>query len=127
MKIKNKIKPTLTDQFVIAGIGNIYADESLWRAGIHPEELVKNISADKMKKLFTAIKETLAKGINFGGDSMSDYRNIHGERGKFQEQHKAYQRKGEKCSKAGCKGFIVRTVVAGRGTHFGEVHQKLGK
>lgn len=127
LKIKNKIKPTLTDQFVVTGIGNIYADESLWRAGIHPEELVKNIPAEKMKKLFTAIKETLAKGIDFGGDSMSDYRNIHGERGKFQEQHKAYQRKGEKCLKPGCKGFIVRTVVAGRGTHFCEVHQTLKK
>lgn len=127
IKNNNKIKPTMTDQAVLAGIGNIYADESLWRAGIHPEELVKNIPVEKMQKLFKAIKKTLSRGIDFGGDSMSDYRNVHGERGKFQEQHKAYQRKGEKCSRIGCKGFIVRIVVAGRGTHFCKVHQVLGK
>ncbi len=130
-RIKNKknkkIKPTMTDQSVVAGIGNIYADESLWRAGIHPEELVENIPLEKMRKLFKVIQETLSRGIDFGGDSMSDYRNVHGERGKFQEQHKAYQRKGERCLRARCKGFIVRTVVAGRGTHFCEVHQTLGK
>ncbi len=125
-KMQWKIKPTLTDQTVIAGIGNIYADESLWRAGIHPEELVKNISPEKLKKLFTAIKSTLLKGIDLGGDSMSDYRNIHGEKGKFQEKHRAYQKTGEKCSKLGCTGFINRIVVAGRGTHFCNVHQKKG-
>ncbi|MDP3962542.1 MAG: DNA-formamidopyrimidine glycosylase [bacterium] len=126
-KKEKRIKPTLTDQTVIAGIGNIYADESLWRAGIHPEETVKKIPMEKMKKLFMAIKETLAKGIDFGGDSMSDYRNIHGKRGKFQELHHAYKRTGKKCSRRGCRGFIIRTVVAGRGTHFCDMHQELSK
>jgi len=124
-KKNKKIKPTLTDQSVIAGIGNIYADESLWRASIHPEELVENILEVKLKKLFEAIKSTLLKGIDFGGDSMSDYRNIHGERGRFQEEHRAYQKTGKKCSKKGCVGFIIRMVVAGRGTHICSAHQKL--
>jgi formamidopyrimidine-DNA glycosylase len=126
-KKMGKIKPTLMDQTVIAGIGNIYADESLWRAAIHPESIVGKIPEKSLKELFNAIKKTLARGIDFGGDSMSDYRNIHGKRGKFQEQHKAYRKTGKKCSFPGCKGFITRIVVAGRGTHFCPVHQKLFK
>ncbi len=127
IKKDKKIKPTLTDQAIIAGIGNIYADESLWRAGIHPEMIVNKIPEAKLKQLFVDIKTVLKKGIDFGGDSMSDYRNIHGKRGKFQEQHQAYQRRGEKCRKSGCKGYIARIVVAGRGTHYCPVHQKLDK
>lgn len=124
-KRNGKIKPTLMDQSIVAGIGNIYADESLWRAGIHPESLIKNLSGVSLKKLFKSIKVTLTKGIDLGGASISDYRNIHGEKGRFQEQHKVYQRKGEKCSKKGCGGIITRIVVAGRGTHFCNKHQKL--
>jgi len=119
-----KIKPVLMDQTTMAGVGNIYADESLWRAGIHPEEIVSKIPEIKLKKLYTAIRTTLLRGIDFGGDSMSDYRNIHGERGKFQDEHQAYRRHGKKCGKAGCKGFITRIVVAGRGTHYCPVHQR---
>ncbi len=129
LKSGKKIKPTLTDQSVIAGIGNIYADESLWLSLIHPEEIVEKIPIKKLQRLYDSIKILLKKGIDFGGDSMSDYRNIHGERGRFQEQHRVYQKTGEKCSKKGidgkkCSGFIVRIVVAGRGTHFCNVHQK---
>ncbi len=124
-KKHKKIKPVLTDQTTVAGIGNIYADESLWRASIHPEEIVKNIPKEKLKKLFDAIKSTLLKGIDFGGDSMSDYRNIHGKKGKFQKEHMAYRKTGKRCGKKGCKGYIIRIVVAGRGTHFCNEHQKL--
>lgn len=125
--LKKKIKPTLIDQRVIAGIGNIYADESLWRAGIHPEETLENIPDTKLRSLFNSIKTLLMRGIDFGGDSMSDYRNVHGERGKFQNQHKAYRKAGKKCEKKGCGGLITRTVVAGRGTHFCPMHQVLSK
>lgn len=118
-----KIKLALLDQTLIAGIGNIYSDESLWRAGVHPETLVKKASDPKLKELYKAIRTTLSMGIDFGGDSMSDYRNIDGERGKFQEKHMAYRRKGEKCLKKGCKGKIVRIVVGGRGTHYCDTHQ----
>ena len=119
-----KIKLALLDQTIIAGIGNIYADESLWRADIHPEAIVSDIDNKRLKKLYTAIRSTLSMGIDFGGDSMSDYRNIHGERGKFQEKHMAYRRAGKPCLKKGCKGKIIRIVVGGRGTHFCEVHQR---
>ncbi len=122
-KPTGKIKAVLIDQTIIAGIGNIYADESLCRASIHPETIVEKIRDAKLKELYKALQATLKRGIDFGGDSMSDYRNIDGERGKFQEQHMAYKRKGLPCLKKGCKGKIVRIVVAGRGTHFCNVHQ----
>ena len=127
LRSHGKIKPVLMDQTIIAGIGNIYADESLWRAGIHPEDIVSKIPRVKLKKLYDAIRTTLLRGIDFGGDSMSDYRNIHGERGKFQEEHQAYRRHGKRCGKKGCRGFIMRIVVAGRGTHFCSIHQVKGK
>lgn len=122
-----KIKLALLDQTLIAGIGNIYSDESLWRAGIHPESIVKKIPDAKLKELYKAIRAVLALGIDFGGDSMSDYRNIDGERGKFQEQHMAYRRANKPCLKKSCKGKISRIVVGARGTHYCAIHQKLSK
>lgn len=127
LRPKGIIKQVIMDQKIIAGIGNIYADESLWRAGIHPLELVKNIPPAKLLELFKAIKQTLSRGIDFGGDSMSDYRNIHGEKGKFQEQHYAYQKTGTKCARKGCSGTIIRIVVGTRSTHLCNKHQRLFK
>jgi len=118
------IKTVLMDQSVVAGIGNIYSDEILWRASVHPERKVSAIKDNELKLIFKAIKETLAKGIDFGGDSMSDYRNIDGLRGKFQMHHEAYRRTGEKCRKPHCKGIIKRKMVGGRSAHFCSVHQK---
>lgn len=122
-KSTGKIKLVLMDQSVIAGIGNIYADESLHRASIHPESIVKNIPEKSLKELYKAIISTLKMGIDFGGDSMSDYRNIDGERGRFQEKHMAYRRTGKPCLFKGCGGKIERMVVGGRGTHFCRTHQ----
>ncbi len=121
-----KIKQALLDQEVLAGVGNIYSDESLWRASIHPTTLMRHISQDlqKMEALYVAIKQVLSAGIDFGGDSMSDYRNILGEKGGFQEKHNAYRKAGKPCTFPGCTGTIKRIVVVGRGTHFCEVHQK---
>jgi formamidopyrimidine-DNA glycosylase len=132
-KPNGKIKTVLMDQSLISGIGNIYSDEALWRAGIHPETQVRNIPMEILKKLYSEALTVLKKGIDFGGDSMSDYRNVHGERGKFQEQHQVYRKKGEKCSFGTdsqhkgkpCKGIIQRKVVNGRSAHFCPVHQKL--
>jgi formamidopyrimidine-DNA glycosylase len=146
-KSTGRIKTALMDQSVIAGIGNIYSDEALWRAGVHPEERVKNIfgrnnsarndSDSLAKKLYAAVIAVLKKGIDFGGDSMSDYRNIHGKRGRFQEQHHAYRKTGERCElmirgphggkTKRCKGIITRKIVGGRSAHFCSVHQKLSK
>lgn len=121
---KGKIKPVLMDQTLIAGIGNIYSDEILWRAGVHPTSAVNKIPEKNFKEMFKAMKDLLKKGIDFGGDSMSDYRNIKGEKGKFQEHHRAYQRKGKPCDKKGCKGIIQRMIVGPRSAHFCPVHQK---
>ncbi len=118
-----KIKTVLMDQSVIAGIGNIYSDEILWRAGVYPERKVSKIKESELKLIFQAIKETLKKGIDFGGDSMSDYKNIYGLPGKFQMHHEAYRRTGERCRKSGCKGIIKRLIVNGRSAHFCSIHQ----
>lgn len=125
LRPNGKIKQVLMDQSIIAGIGNIYADESLWHAGIHPTMKVSTIKKPQLEKLFRAIKMTLTKGINFGGDSTSDYRNVLGEKGEFHETHHAYQRTGTKCDKIGCKGIIRRMVLGGRATHYCDVHQKM--
>ena len=122
-----KIKTVLMDQTVIAGVGNIYSDEALWRASIHPEEQVRNIPQNNLKKLHISVIEVLKQGIDFGGDSMSDYRNIHGERGKFQLRHQAYRRTNKPCEKKGCKGVIQRKVVGGRSAHFCNKHQEIVK
>ena len=123
-KPNGKIKTILMDQSIIAGIGNIYSDEMLWRAKVNPEQKISKLKDKEIKLMFKAMKEILAKGINFGGDSMSDYRNIHGLPGKFQLHHEAYQRTGEKCRKKGCKGIIKRKVINGRSAHFCSFHQK---
>ena len=119
------IKQMLLDQTLITGVGNIYSDECLWLSGIHPRSKPNKIRPKEAKLLMEAMKKVLKKGIDFGGDSMSDYRNIYGEKGKFQMNHKAYRRTGEKCLKRGCKGVIERDVVATRSAHFCSIHQKL--
>ncbi len=127
-KPTGKIKTVLMDQTIISGIGNIYSDEALWRAHMHPEKKVRDISDQSLKSLYIATKQVLEKGIDFGGDSMSDYRNIDGERGKFQEQHQAYRKTGKLCGikikgKA-CRGIIQRKVIGGRSAHFCPIHQQ---
>lgn len=124
---RGKIKPILLDQRTVAGIGNIYSDEMLWRAGIHPESQVSKISLDKVKLLYLEMKRVLKSGISFGGDSMSDYRNIFGEKGRFQEKHNAYRRTGKICGKKECGGIIKRKMIGGRSSHFCSTHQKLFK
>ncbi|MHB1330606.1 MAG: bifunctional DNA-formamidopyrimidine glycosylase/DNA-(apurinic or apyrimidinic site) lyase [Minisyncoccota bacterium] len=120
-----KIKQVLMDPKIIAGIGNIYSDEILWRSGVHPTSAVANIPEKNIREMFRVMKATLKRGIDFGGDSMSDYRNIRGEKGKFQEHHQAYRRTGKKCTKKGCSGTIEKMVVGGRSAHFCNTHQTL--
>lgn len=130
-KPNGKIKTVLMDQSIVAGLGNIYSDEILWRAGVHPERKARNLKENELELIFKAIKETLTKGIDFGGDSMSDYRNIYGFSGKFQMHHQAYRRTGKKCRKknprqggASCQGIITRKIVNDRSAHFCSIHQK---
>ena len=124
-KPQGKIKTVLMDPSVVAGIGNIYSDEILWRAGVHPMSVVRKIPKANLKLMFRAMKETLKKGIDFGGDSMSDYKNIDGEKGHFQDHHRAYRLTGRKCLKKGCSGTITRLAVGGRSAHFCNKHQRL--
>ncbi len=123
LRPNTKIKQALMDQTLIAGIGNIYSDEMLWLSSIHPETPVKNIPEKKMKELFGSMKKVLRKGIDFQGDSTSDYRNPYGEAGAFHHKHQAYRRTGEKCYLKGCNGTIRRIIVGGRSAHFCDVHQ----
>ena len=125
LKSNKYIKTVLMDQSIIAGIGNIYSDEMLWLSNIHPESKSKSIPNKNIQLLFSSMKEILNKGINFGGDSMSDYRNIDGARGNFQNHHNVYRKNNEKCSKNGCNGVIIRKVLDGRSAHFCDTHQKL--
>jgi formamidopyrimidine-DNA glycosylase len=124
-KSKNKIKTALMDQTLVAGIGNIYSDEALWLSKIHPERTVEKIKDKELKKLFASVKKVLKSGIDFNGDSMSDYRKPSGEKGLFQTRHNVYQRKKEKCKRKNCNGFIERIKVEGRSSHFCPKCQKI--
>ncbi len=119
------MKTILMDQSIIAGIGNIYSDEMLWASGIHPESKATNIPEKILRLLYKKMRDVLNKGIDFGGDSMSDYRDVDGNRGQFQNHHNVYRKKGERCGKKNCKGVIIRKVIGGRSAHFCNVHQKL--
>ena len=112
------------DQTLISGIGNIYSDEILWYSGVHPEARPAAIPTDILRLMYQSAKKILKKGIDFGGDSMSDYRNIYGERGRFQNEHNVYRRTGEHCHRRSCGGVIKRKVVGGRSAHFCDTHQK---
>lgn len=124
-KPNKSIKTVLMDQTVVAGIGNIYSDEMLWLSAIHPDSKSSKLKDDNFVSLWKNMKKVLNKGIDFGGDSMSDYRNINGERGKFQNYHNVYGKNKEKCGKKNCKGVIIRKVINGRSAHFCNTHQKL--
>lgn len=124
---RNAIKTVLMDQSVIAGIGNIYSDEMLWLAGIHPESVAIKVPNKNLEKLYIAMKDVLNKGIDFGGDSMSDYRDVRGERGRFQNHHNVYRKAKEMCGRKSCRGVIMRKVINGRSAHFCSAHQKLFK
>ncbi len=124
-KPNGKIKTVLMDQTVLAGIGNIYSDEILWASDIHPLTKVSKLKSKDFQNIWKNTKRILRKGIDFGGDSMSDYRNLEGKLGKFQLHHNAYRRTGKPCPKCGCKGIIHRIKVGGRSAHFCPAHQKM--
>jgi formamidopyrimidine-DNA glycosylase len=113
---KTRIKSLLLNQTFIRGVGNIYADEALFRAGIHPQALTYRIRPDRVRKLYDAIVEVLTEAIEAGGSSISDYVDAEGRSGFFQFSHRVYQRTGEAC--VNCKTPIRRVIVTQRSSHF---------
>ncbi|MRN52954.1 DNA-formamidopyrimidine glycosylase [Paenibacillus monticola] len=111
-----KIKSLLLNQEYVVGIGNIYVDESLHRAGIHPEDSAKVLSGEQLDNLYEAIVSTLTEAVNAGGSSVKSYVNGQGESGSYQDQHLIYGRKDQPC--VSCGTMIEKTVVGGRGTHY---------
>ncbi|MEX1063892.1 MAG: DNA-formamidopyrimidine glycosylase [Candidatus Paceibacterota bacterium] len=120
---KGLIKKVLMDPFVIAGIGNIYSDEILWYAGIHPEKRVEKLKDKELEEIYRALVKVLRKAIDAKGDSQQDYRTLEGTFGNYQNMQKAYQRTDEKCQKKD-GGAIKRIVINNRSAHFCPVHQK---
>lgn len=115
-KRKGKIKMVLLDQQLIGGLGNIYVDESLARAGLHPERKANALSDEEIIRLHDAINAVIEKGIGSGGTTLRDYRDGEGNMGSFQDELCVYGRAGEPCPVCGTP--IVKTTVAGRGTHY---------
>jgi formamidopyrimidine-DNA glycosylase len=111
-----RIKAMLLDQGVLRGVGNIYADESLWKAKIHPARIGARLSVEEVKSLYSALQQILEKAIVLGGSSISDFLDAEGEPGEYQLHHKAYGREGKACYR--CKMPIRRIVVAGRSSFF---------
>jgi formamidopyrimidine-DNA glycosylase len=115
-KTTRAIKSALLDQAVVAGLGNIYVDESLFLAGIHPLAKATELTAGQVARLSRAIKTTLRRAIRHRGSSLRDYIDADGSAGGFQKLHRVYDRAGEACGK--CRTRIGRFVLGGRSTHF---------
>ena len=110
------IKSALLNQKLLRGVGNIYADESLFRAGVRPRRRAASLTRKELALLYAAVQEVLKEAIALGGSSVSDYVDADGEEGFFQLQHRVYGREGEPCLV--CKTPIKRVVIAGRSSHY---------
>ena len=111
-----RVKALLLDQHVLRGMGNIYTDESLWRARIHPMRLGANLAPGELRRLHRAVRGVLTEAIRLRGSSISDYVDSEGQPGEFQQRHRAYQREGKRCFR--CGASIRRAIVAGRSSYF---------
>ena len=120
---KSKIKSAILDQQILSGIGNIYADESLWAAKIHPERICGDLSAKKINLLIDSAREIMSRALESGGTSFDDlYINVNGESGYFEVQLEVYGCEGEPCSR--CSRLIKRISFANRSSHFCPYCQK---
>lgn len=113
---RRQIKALLLDQTAVSGLGNIYCDEALHRAGVHPNARASDLSDAHVRRLADGIRRTLRSAIRAGGSTLRDYRNADGEPGWFQVRHRVYGRQGQPCRR--CGTTIVRTQAAGRSTHW---------
>jgi len=121
---KTSIKAALLDQRVVAGIGNIYACEALYGAGLSPKRLAKTVQGDRAERLATAIRDVLTRAIAAGGSSLRDYVQTSGELGYFQHHWAVYGKEGERCPGCDCKTGIRRIVQGGRSTFYCPTRQK---
>jgi formamidopyrimidine-DNA glycosylase len=119
---KTPIKSALLNQTLLSGVGNIYADESLFRAGIRPRRRAVSLTKNELHRLLLSLREVLKEAIAAGGSSVSDYVDANGEAGFFQTRHRVYGREGEPCLV--CKTPIKRIVIAGRSSHYCQKCQK---
>ncbi len=115
---KSSIKAALLDQKLVAGLGNIYVCEALWRAGISPKRTADSVAGKRAERLFPIIREVLMQAIEAGGSTLKDYAQVDGELGYFQHSFQAYGREGEECSKPGCGGTVSRIVQSNRSTFY---------
>jgi len=113
---KTPIKSALLNQKLLRGVGNIYADESLFRAGIRPRRRAASLTRENLRRLYKSVQEVLKEAIALGGSSVSDYVDSDGQEGSFQLEHRVYGREGEPCLR--CKTLIKRIVIAGRSSHY---------
>jgi formamidopyrimidine-DNA glycosylase len=120
---RTEVKRLLLDQTFVRGIGNIYADEALFRAGIHPKARTEKMSPRRAERLRQEVAALLEEAIASRGSSVSDYVDAGGERGEFQLRHQVYRKHGQPCPR--CGKLIRRIVIAQRGTHFCAVCQRL--
>jgi len=111
-----QVKALLLDQRAIAGLGNIYCDEALFAAGIHPRALASDLDGDEVRRLHAAIRRVLGDAIRHRGSTIRDYRGTDGRGGGYQDRHRVYGRAGAPCPR--CGSAIARIVTAGRSTHF---------
>lgn len=124
LRHKKPIKLILMDQSQIAGVGNIYANEALFLAGIHPQKRANELNGEQIKKLYQTLLQVLKEGIKYGGSSENAYINALGEKGRMQEHFRVYRKVGEMCPNK-CGGKVVRIALGGRGTFFCPACQKL--
>lgn len=120
---RGRIKPLLLNQRFVSGLGNIYTDESLFRAGIHPRAQAARLSRPRLRKLHAAIHDVLTEAIAAGGSSISDYVSATGDRGSFQVSHAVYGRAEKPCPR--CGTLIRRIVLGQRGTHYCSTCQRV--
>lgn len=117
-KRRGAIKPSLLDQRLVAGLGNIYASEALFRAGISPRRKCCNISTGQAERLVAAIRDVLCEAIEAGGSSLRNFTGADGEPGYFQHRFRVYGRAGLACQTVGCRGVVKQITQAGRSTFF---------
>jgi len=120
---KTPIKAALLDQRVIAGLGNIYVCEALWRSRISPKRIAAKVKASQIELLAPSIKDVLKEAVKAGGSTLRDHRQTSGELGYFQKSFAAYGREGKRCLRRGCNGTIKRIVQSGRSTFYCPVCQ----